>query len=109
MVVVQHGVVSSEYFLDKMKPYELDIICDGLHLRNKDSWEQTRMLCYVMAQVNSKKKLKVTDLMTFPWEKGFKKVEKKEVTHIENPVKEYEMLKQFAQQRESELKRKGII
>lgn len=108
MVVVQYGITSAEYFLDKMKPYELDIICDGLHLRYRDSWEQTRMVCYIVAQVNSKKHLKPSDLMTFPWEKGFNK-QQKEAPRIDNPTMEYEMLKQMAQQRESELKKKGII
>lgn len=105
LVCVQNGVVSVPYFLDKMKPYELDIICDSLHLRHKESWEQSRMIAYVMAQVNSKKKLKPTDIIKFGWETE---------RHTKQPAEELtkeqvENIKKVALEREQKLKEKGLI
>lgn len=87
-----------------MKPYELDIICDSLHLRTKDSWEQARMIAFVMAQANSKKKLKPTDIIKFAWEK---EKEKKETARITS--EDMEEIKKVALLREKKLKEKGII
>lgn len=58
-----------EYVLDRMESYEITTILKNLHLKNKDGWEQTRLVSYMVAQVNSTKELKVKDIMTFPWEK----------------------------------------
>ena len=88
-----------------MKPYELSIICDSLHLRNKDSWEQARMIAYIMAQVNSTKKLKPTDIIKFGWENT------DESTTPNKPLtkEDVEKIKAIALQREKELKKLGII
>lgn len=40
------------------------------HNKNKDSWEQARLITYMIAQVNSKKKLKPTDILSFEWDKS---------------------------------------
>ena len=37
-------------------------------MKDKESWEQTRMQAYITAQVNSTKKLSINDVLTFPWE-----------------------------------------
>lgn len=33
-----------------------------------NSWEQCRLMMYIMAQVNSKKHLELKDIITFPWD-----------------------------------------
>ena len=53
-----------------MQWYEIDSCLNGLENKNKDSWEQTRFLSYITAQVNSSKKLKPTDILTFTWEEN---------------------------------------
>lgn len=93
-----------EYFLDKMKPYELSIICNSLHLRRKDSWEQARMIAYITAQVNSTKKLKPSDIVQFAWEK-----ESTEPQHKPLTQEDVEKIKARALQKEKLLKEKGII
>ena len=105
LVVIQCGVCSVDYFLDKMQPYELSIICDSLHLRQKDSWEQARMISYIMAQVNSTKKLKPTDIIKFGWE------DVDDTTEPNKPLtkEDVEQIKAIALQREKELKKLGII
>lgn len=107
-MVVQYGVVSAEYFLDKMQAYELALITEGLHLRIKDSWEQTRMLCHMIAQVNSKKRLKPKDIMAFPWEKEFNK-QQQELPKVEMTKEYFETVKKQALEREAALKSKGYI
>lgn len=104
-VCVQFGVVSVSYFLDEMKPYELSIICDSLHLRHKESWEQARMIAYITAQANSKKKLKPTDIIKFEWDKT---QEKKESSHTYT-FDEVEKIKAVALEREKKLREQGII
>lgn len=41
---------------------------DYQHLAHKDSWEQCRLIAFIVAQCNSTKKLKPTDIMNFYWE-----------------------------------------
>lgn len=96
---------SVEYFLDKMKPYELSILCDSLHLRQKDSWEQARMIAYITAQANSSKKLKPTDIIKFGWETNTNEIEPSKPITIDD----VERIKTLALEREKKLKEKGII
>lgn len=51
-----------------MQQYEIEVLFKHLYLRNRESWEQTRLNAYIVAQVNSKKKLKPEDIIRFPWE-----------------------------------------
>lgn len=104
MVAIQYNIVSVPYFLDSMKPYELSIICDSLHLRVKDSWEQSRMIAYIIAQTNSNKHLKPQDIIRFGWEKNDTPTSTDTIT-----VEQYEQIKKAALEREQLLKQKGII
>ena len=52
-----------------MQWYEVEACLKGLENKNKAGWEQTRFISYVTAQVNSTKKLKPTDILTFTWDK----------------------------------------
>lgn len=107
MVVIQYGIVSLEYFLDKMKPYELSIICSSLHLRIKESWEQARMIAYVTAQSQSTKKMKPTDIIKFAWEE--KKTQQPKKQQAPMTMEDFERIKAVALEREKLLKEKGII
>lgn len=108
-MVVQFGVCSPEYFMDKMKPYELQVITEGLHLRYRDSWEQTRMIAYTVAQVNSRKRLKPKDIMVFPWEEEVKGKKPRKVKSIDLTKDFVETVRKQALEREKELSKKGII
>lgn len=48
--------------------YEINTILKQLQYRNKTSWEQTRFNCYINAQINNSKKIKLTDILTFSWD-----------------------------------------
>lgn len=67
MIVIECGI-DPDYFLDKMQWYEVEACLNGLENKDKTSWEQTRFLSYMIAQVNSSKKLKPTDILSFKWD-----------------------------------------
>lgn len=62
--------ISPKYVLDEMQMYEINALMDNKHLAVKDSWEQSRMIAYIIAQVNSKKKLNPDDIIKFSWDEN---------------------------------------
>lgn len=77
--VVGEGGVSPSYFLDKMTFGEVEAFLTGFNRRNRDAWEQTRIIGYIIAQANSTKKLEQTDILRFPWDE--ESTERKD-THV---------------------------
>lgn len=49
--------------------YEVRALFKMGHYRNRENWEQARMVAYIIAQVNSTKQMKPDDVMQFPWDK----------------------------------------
>ena len=66
--MVQFKLVSLEYFMDELQSWEVNELLECLKYADQASWEQTRWLMYVVAQVNSRKQLKLQDMMHFPWD-----------------------------------------
>lgn len=56
------------YVLDKMEMYELNAAMKYSYHCVKDEWEQARLIAYVVAQTQSTKRIKMEDIMKFPWE-----------------------------------------
>lgn len=52
-----------------MQEYEVQDIIENLEYYERPEWERTRFLSYTNIQKSSSKKLKPTDLISFPWEK----------------------------------------
>ena len=52
-----------------MKIYEVNSLMRNAYKKSRDSWEQCRFISYVLAQINSTKKLKPTDILSFTWDK----------------------------------------
>ena len=69
VLVIQFKLVSLEYFLDQMTEYELYIMYDNLEYSDFTNKEMSRILGYIIAQTQSRKKLSPTDIMQFPWDK----------------------------------------
>lgn len=67
ILVLKHGL-NPEYVLDKMSMCEINALMKYAHYTHQDEWEQARLNAYMTAQVNSKKRLKVEDIIKFPWE-----------------------------------------
>ena len=55
--------------MDQMGMYEAKAIMDYAYYAHKDEWEQARLVAWMVAQVNSKNKLKLSDILAFYWEK----------------------------------------
>ncbi|WP_455671698.1 hypothetical protein [Phocaeicola sp.] len=74
---------------------EVRYFLEGYERRKRDAWEQTRILGYITAQVNSTKSLKQTDILSFPWdEKEHKRkavsVPESEIKRLRNKAKQVE-------------------
>ena len=84
--------LSPRYVLDEMQFYEIDCLLDNYYLKNKDSWEQARLIAYITAQVNSKDRLNPEDIMKFHWEKDDKPAESNDIdtAAIEMELKQME-------------------
>lgn len=52
-----------------MPLYVADLLLDNLWILEKEASERMRMMCWMTAQVNSKKRLKPEDIIEFAWEK----------------------------------------
>lgn len=73
--------ISPDYVLDRMQSYEIIALMNYGYFANQESWEQARLIAYLIAQTNSTKKLKTTDIIAFPWDKNNESGEEiKEIT-----------------------------
>lgn len=74
--------------------YELDTLISNIHKKSKESWEQARMIAYVIAQSNSSKKLKPSDIMRFAWDdeptkKGDTSISNDDIKRLKEKAKQY--------------------
>ena len=60
--------------MDELQEWEVYDFYNMLQYADANSWEQTRWLMYVIAQVNSRKQLKVTDILNFSWDQTQKNI-----------------------------------
>lgn len=59
--------------MDEMEEYELNDIYNAMEYANLSDWQQTRYIVYAIAQTNSRKKLKIEDILSLPLDKGYTK------------------------------------
>jgi len=71
VLVVQYKLVTIQYFMDEMQEYEVHELYNALAYANSNEWEMTRWLLYAIIQTNSRKKIKIEDVIKFPWDKGY--------------------------------------
>lgn len=55
--------------MDEIEMYEVEALLRNSYYKEREDWEQARLIAYVIAQCNSTKKMKVSDIMEFPWDK----------------------------------------
>lgn len=60
--------IAPDYVLDKMCMYEAKALLKYQYYKDKENWEQTRLLGYITVQVNSTKKIKINDILKFEWD-----------------------------------------
>ena len=72
-----------------MQFYEIPVLVKGLNNKHKESWEQTRFISYITAQVNSTKQLKPTDILKFSWDEDTKEtyISNEDVERLKNKAK----------------------
>lgn len=77
-----------------MELYEVKAVMDYECLAYKDSWEQSRLIAYMIAQTNSTKRLKLTDILKFQWEKedADTAISNEDVARLREKAKQYENL-----------------
>lgn len=88
-LVIQCGI-SPDYVLDAMQMYEVQPLIQAMHLKHRDSWEQSRMIAYIIAQVNSRKKLSPTDIVRFVWDDNKETgISNEDIERLRQKAKEY--------------------
>ena len=77
--------------LDEMQWYEIKGMMKYEYYKEKEEWEQARLIAYVIAQVNSKKKLRIDEIVPFYWETETDKkaTSKEEFERLKNKAQEY--------------------
>lgn len=51
-----------------MELFEVKAVMEYEYYAHKEGWEQARLVAYLIAQTNSTKQLKVTDILKFAWD-----------------------------------------
>lgn len=76
--------------------YEIRAVMNYEYLAHKDSWEQARLVAYLVAQSNSSKHIKPTDIANFYWEKEAGSdntaISDKDVSRLKERAKQYKQL-----------------
>ena len=75
-----------EYALHRAEFWEFDILFEKYWNDYKTKWEHTRFIAYVIAQTQSKKKLKFSDILKFDWDSEEKTTEKISIETKENLI-----------------------
>lgn len=91
MLVLKYHL-SPDYVLDNMELYEVNALMKYEYYAHKDSWEQARLIAYMVAQVNTKKELKFSDITQFYWEqdsKGDTSIKKADIERLKNKAQQY--------------------
>lgn len=92
ILVIQLGY-SPEYVLDKMQWYEVNAALKYSFYAFKDGWEQSRLISYLIAQTNSRKKLTLEDITKFYWEnetiEADTKITKKDIDRLNKMAQAY--------------------
>ncbi len=95
--------ISPDYVLDQMQTYEVTALIEHRNHKHRERWEQTRFLAYIIAQCNSKKRLKLEDILKFDWDGKSGGTDeaptKKDVERLAQMAKQMESL--FAEQNEN--------
>ena len=73
--------------------YELEPLVSSIYRKNKESWEQTRLLAYITAQVNSTRKLQPCDIISFSWDEetttGETSISNDDVQRLKDKARQY--------------------
>lgn len=94
--------MSPVYFLDKASIEEIEDYLEGVEGRFRDSWEQTRILAYIVARVGGCDAETAEEFLPLPWDEEDTALEDMGVDRLE-----LEKLREEAKQIEKSLKDGG--
>lgn len=60
--------IDPRYVLDEMQMYEVAPLFEKVYYCDMETWNQARLITWMVAQVNSRKKIKFEDVASFPWD-----------------------------------------
>lgn len=92
-ILVLRYNLSPAYVLDHMQLYEAKALLKYSDYSSRDSWEQSRLVAYLIAQTNSTKKMKPSDIIKFSWDNeynGGTSISNDEIERLRNKAKAYE-------------------
>ena len=92
-ILVLRYNLSPAYVLDNMQLYEAKALLKYSDYSSRDSWEQSRLVAYLIAQTNSTKKMKPSDIIKFSWDNEFEEhngISNEEIERLRNKAKAYE-------------------
>ena len=96
-ILVLRYNISPDYVLNHMELYEAKALLKYSDYSSRDSWEQSRLVAYLIAQTNSTKKMKPSDIIKFSWDNEFDKentgISNEEIERLRNKAKTYEQNK----------------
>lgn len=72
ILVLDMGI-APDYVLDRMEIYEINALFENRYLRQRESWEQARMLSFVIAKSLGSKINGVRDIFSLPWDEETKR------------------------------------
>ena len=82
--------------MDKMEFYEVKAVMEYSYYSYKDSWEQARLISYLIAQTNTTKQLKLSDILEFHWDEETAKADtslsNEDVERLRQKAQQYELL-----------------
>ena len=90
-ILVLRFNLSPAYVLDNMQLYEAKALLKYSDYSSRDSWEQSRLVAYLIAQTNSTKKMKPSDIIKFSWDnEEHTGISNDEIERLRNKAKAYE-------------------
>lgn len=82
-----------QYVLDQMQMYEAQVAMKYGYYAYKDIWEAGRLNAYMTAQVNSTRRLDMTEMLPFPWEEKEEEksdnITKEDIERLKKQAEEY--------------------
>lgn len=97
-ILVMQLHYNPQYVLDEMEMYEARAAIKYGYYAYKDIWEANRLSAYMIAQVNCKNELEVSDIAVFPWEEIKKNdntsITKEQIEFLKNKANNYIKFKQ---------------
>lgn len=90
--IVGRGLMSPAYFFDHADVRECELILESISEQNRNSWEQTRYLMWMIAQVHSTTDLEPNDVLKFGWDDvdSIEETSKEDIENLKKTAKEYE-------------------